>query len=236
MVMQEKTVLIQVEGVSKTYRRGHEAIAAVEQISLDIYKGELLAIVGPSGSGKTTLTHIIGGLITPDEGSVAIAGRTLKKRSDKDLSEYRNSKVGFVFQNFNLISHYTAIENVAIPLIVAKVAASERRRLTKQYLKLVGLEKRMNQRASELSGGERQRVSIARALVNKPQILITDEPTGSLDSVRGNEVMRILETLSHKQGITVLMVTHDEALAERADRIIHIRDGHIIKEQLRADR
>lgn len=232
----ENTALIQVDDVSKTYRRGHETIPAVKNVSLTIHKGELLAIVGPSGSGKTTLTHIIGGLITPDEGSVSIAGRALKKRSDKELSDYRNQKVGFVFQNFNLIPHYTAAENVAIPLIVAKIGATERRRLTKQYLRLVGLEKRINQRANELSGGERQRVSIARALVNKPQILITDEPTGSLDSVRGDEVMRILETLSHKQGITVLMVTHDEVLARRADRIIHIRDGRISKEQSRANR
>jgi putative ABC transport system ATP-binding protein len=232
----KENVLLQVDAVSKKYHRGHEVITALHEVSLTIRKGELLAIVGPSGSGKTTLTHIIGGLATPDSGTVTVAGHTLEKRSDKALSLYRNVEIGFIFQNFSLLSYYTALENVTIPLVVAKMAPSERRKLASQYLKLVGLGKRMHQRANELSGGERQRVSIARALVNKPSIIIADEPTGSLDSVRGNEIMVILEALSHRKGITVLMVTHDEALAARADRIIHIRDGQIVKEVHRASR
>jgi putative ABC transport system ATP-binding protein len=223
--------LIRVEKVAKKFHRGHETIVALDDVSLEVYKGELLAIVGPSGSGKTTLTHIIGGLSSPDSGSVSVAGHELKKQSDKALSRYRNSDVGFIFQSFSLISSYSALENVTIPLVVANIPAKKRRELGEKYLTLVGLEKRMYQRAGELSGGERQRVAIARALVNHPKIIIADEPTGSLDSVRGNEIMSILETLSHKHGISVVMVTHDLALASRADRQIHIRDGRIEKEQ-----
>lgn len=229
-------VLIQVSNVFKEYRRGHEVITVLHDVSLSIRAGELLAIVGPSGSGKTTLTHVIGGLVTPDSGAVIVDGHELKSRSDKALSRYRNTKVGFVFQNFSLIGHYTAMENVAIPLIVAKVVSKERRRLAEQYLTLVGLENRINQRADELSGGERQRVSIARALVNKPEIIIADEPTGSLDSVRGNEIITILEMLSRAHGITVLVVTHDEALALRADRIVRLRDGRIVRGETYAAR
>ena len=222
--------LVQVQNVSKRYTQGREVITALGDVSLDIKKGELLAIVGPSGSGKTTLSHIIGGLITPDAGSVIVAGKKLNTRSDKAISHYRNSQVGFIFQSFSLIPSYTAVENVMIPLIVANVAPKKRRQLAERYLKLVGLEARINQRADKLSGGERQRVSIARALVNKPQIIIADEPTGNLDSVRGNEIMKILEALSHQHGIAILMVTHDLTLAKRADRIIQIRDGVIEKE------
>ncbi len=222
--------LIQIKGVSKIYGRGQEMTTALGSVSLDVGKGELLAIVGPSGSGKTTLSHIVGGLITPDSGSVIVDGRKLRMKSDKAISEYRNSKVGFVFQSFGLIPSYTAIENVMIPLIVASVPLKKRRLEAEKYLKLVGLKDRLNHRADKLSGGERQRVSIARALVNQPQIIIADEPTGNLDSVRGNEIMKILEILSHEHGISVLMVTHDNQLAKRADRIVHIRDGAIIEE------
>jgi len=146
------------------------------------------------------------------------------------------SAVSFVFQNFSLIPYYTVLENVTIPLVVAKMSPHERRELAKEYLKLVGLETKIHQRANELSGGERQRVAIARALVNRPKIIIADEPTGSLDSARGNEIMSMLETLSHKRGITVLMVTHDPKLAARADRSIHIQDGHMVKEESHANR
>jgi putative ABC transport system ATP-binding protein len=227
----KKEPLIRVEKVAKKFHRGHETIAALNDVSLEVFRGELLAIVGPSGSGKTTLTHIIGGLSSPDSGSVSVAGRELKKQSDKALSHYRNNDVGFIFQSFSLISSYSALENVMIPLIVANIPSKERHTLAHKYLKLVGLEERVNQRAGELSGGERQRVAIARALVNSPKIIIADEPTGSLDSARGNEIMTILETLSHKHGLSVIMVTHDLALAARADRQIHIRDGRIEKER-----
>ncbi len=232
MVLRNDT-LLQVENVSKVYRQGHEKVTALHDVSLSIVKGELLAIVGPSGSGKTTLTHIIGGLITPDTGTVSVEGIVLKKRNDKALSGYRNEKVGFVFQSFGLVPYYTALENVVMPLIVAGVAANTRKERAKRLLKAVGLDKRMFQRVDSLSGGERQRVSIARAMIMQPDIIIADEPTGSLDSTRGNEIMAILELLNKKQGVTVLMVTHDLALAKRARRIIHIRDGRIEKEEHR---
>jgi putative ABC transport system ATP-binding protein len=231
MGMKENT-LLRVDAVSKKYRQGHAEIIALHKVSLSLSKGELLAIVGPSGSGKTTLTHIIGGLITPDTGTVSIHDISLRKRSDKQMSRYRNEKIGFVFQNYSLIPHYSAIENVTMPLVVAGVSTRERRARAEKLLRAVGLEKRMNNRASTLSGGERQRVSIARALSHSPEIIIADEPTGSLDSVRGNEIMTILEKLSHTQGIAVLMVTHDTSLARRADRVIHIRDGKIEKEEV----
>lgn len=226
----KNNVLIKLDAISKTYHRGHETISAIHDISLEIHSGELLAIVGPSGSGKTTLTHVIGGLVTPDRGTVTVDGRVLNKSSDKALSAYRNTDVGFIFQNFSLIPSYTAAQNVMIPLVIANMAPKKRRQLAEQYLALVGLGNRMNQYASELSGGERQRVSIARALVNKPRIIIADEPTGSLDSARGTEIMNILLNLSRTHDIAVLMVTHDESLAARADRSVHIHDGRISKD------
>jgi len=226
----KRETLLQVEDVSKKYRQGHEEITALHKVSLALHKGELLAIVGPSGSGKTTLSHIIGGLITPQTGSITFRGMPLKKQSDKQLSQYRNKKIGFVFQNYSLIPYYSALENVVMPLVVAGVPRSRRRQRAEVLLRAVGLEKRMHQRADTLSGGERQRVSIARALAHGPEIIIADEPTGSLDSVRGGEVMTILEKLCHSQGIAVLMVTHDLSLAQRADRVVHIRDGRIEKE------
>lgn len=158
MSIKASDILIRITNVSKKYRRGHESVDALHSISLDVYKGELLAIVGPSGSGKTTLTHIVGGLITPDAGTVEVQGKALKGRRDKQLSNFRNSEVGFVFQNFSLIPYYTVLENVTIPLVVAKMTPHERRELAKEYLKLVGLETKIHRRANELSGGERQRV------------------------------------------------------------------------------
>jgi putative ABC transport system ATP-binding protein len=224
--------LIEVDGVSKTYRYGHGKTLALTDIHLRVGGGELVAIVGPSGAGKTTLVHIIGGLITPDEGEVRINGRRLSRRSDRSLSKYRNSTVGFIFQNFNLLPQYTAAENVMVPLIVAGTRRRKRARLAAQYLKIVGLENRGRHKATELSGGERQRVAIARALVNQPKIIIADEPTGSLDTARGLEIMNILSKLAHGHGMTILMVTHDEGLAGKADRIVHIRDGHVEEEHV----
>lgn len=218
---------IDVRGVSKFYHRGNEMVTALKDISLTIQPGELAAIVGPSGSGKTTLMHVIGGLLTPDHGEVRINGEPLKKRSDKAMSNYRNSQVGFVFQNFSLIPHYSAAENVMLPMLVANIAPSERRARSEALLKSVGLGKRLDQRSDKLSGGERQRVSIARALAMEPQVIIADEPTGSLDSTRGNEIMNALETLNQKHGITVILVTHDPLLAKRAPRQFHIQDGQL---------
>ena len=212
--------------VSKTFRLGRSKVHAVRGVSLRIKKGELLAIVGPSGSGKTTLAHIIGGLTRPDEGEVHING-TILRRSDRSLSAYRNQRAGFIFQTFGLLPHYSALENVSIPLVVAGVGRRERKQRALKYLKLVGLEAQAKQRAETLSGGQRQRVSIARALVQHPEIIIADEPTGSLDSVRGQEIMNVLHNLCRQQGITVVFVTHDLQLAKQADRIAHMQDGQL---------
>lgn len=226
----DKNVIIRLQDVTKSYRRGNEAVAAVDSISLDIRKGEFIAIVGPSGAGKTTLTHIIGGLLAPDDGEMIVGGKTIRKKNDKTLSEYRNRRVGFIFQNFSLIPHYSTIENITLPMIVAGMSPRERNHRADELLHTVGLGKKRDQRADKLSGGERQRVSIARALALNPDIIIADEPTGSLDSARGKEIMGMLMKL-WQQGRTVLMVTHDTALAAQAKRVIHIHDGKIAKEQ-----
>ncbi len=212
--------------VSKTFRVGRERIRAVADVDLSVQKGEILAIVGPSGSGKTTLAHLIGGLSRPDEGSVSAGGQMLRTR-DKILSKYRNQKIGFVFQTFGLLPHYSALENVSMPLVVAGMRRRRRRELALKTLAAVGLEKQAKQRAETLSGGQRQRVAIARALVTSPQVIIADEPTGSLDSENGEQIMQLLERLSRIQDITVIFVTHDLTLAKRADRIVHMRDGQL---------
>jgi putative ABC transport system ATP-binding protein len=222
----EEGPIIELSGVSKTFRMGRERIQAVSAANLTIQRGELLAIVGPSGSGKTTLAHLIGGLARPDEGNIRINGQPLRSR-DRTLSRYRNNQVGFVFQTFGLLPHYTALENVMMPLVVAGVRRSERKKRALKTLSAVGLENQTRQRAETLSGGQRQRVAIARALVQSPQIIIADEPTGSLDSENGTQVMNILEELSQRHGITIVLVTHDLELAKRAKRILQMHDGKL---------
>lgn len=226
---QSQQIAVEVRSVTKRYHRGRETVAALENISLNIKRGELVAITGASGSGKTTLAHIIGGLITPDEGDVLINGAALKKRNDRAMSKYRNEQVGFVFQNFSLIPHYTTVENVSVPMIIAGLHPAERERRAEKLLAAVGLSKKFRQRTDKLSGGERQRVSIARALAMHPKIIIADEPTGSLDSRRGLEIMSILEQLAAEQHITVILITHDPTLAARAHRQIELRDGKIVR-------
>jgi ABC-type lipoprotein export system ATPase subunit len=221
--------MIDVRGVAKRYRRGSETVTALQDVTLTIGRGELVAIVGTSGSGKTTLAHIIGGLTTPDDGRVVAHGIQLDNADDQVLSAYRNRHIGFVFQNFSLIPYYTALENVLLPMIVNDIPPRKRKTHARVLLERVGLKQRMHQRADTLSGGERQRVSIARALAMNPEIIIADEPTGSLDSARGKEIMDILELLSKKHHITVVVVTHDPLLAARASRIIELRDGRTVK-------
>lgn len=230
-MVQSHDVILTVKDIAKHYRRGGETVAALEHISLEVRRGELIAITGASGSGKTTLAHIIGGLITPDKGEVIAGGTPLKKRGDHAMSRYRNEKIGFVFQNFSLIPHYTTVENVSIPMIVAGIPPAERERRAEKLLATVGLDKKFRQRVDKLSGGERQRVSIARALAMRPQIIIADEPTGSLDSQRGREIMTILEKLAIEQKITVILITHDLTLAARAHRHIALADGRLSKEK-----
>jgi len=220
--------IIDISGIAKRYRRGNEAVTALENVSLRIRQSELVAITGASGSGKTTLAHIIGGLMTPDEGSVTVHGANIGAMNDRLLSAYRNRYVGFVFQNFSLIPHYSAIDNVMLPMTVSGVAPGKRREHAERLLKRVGLQGKYTRRADKLSGGERQRVSIARALAMNPRIIIADEPTGSLDSARGKEIMTILELLATKHAITVIVVTHDPLLAARAHRVVTLKDGKII--------
>jgi putative ABC transport system ATP-binding protein len=231
--VEEKAV--QLTDVTKTYRVGREKLYAVQGASLKVAAGELLAIVGPSGSGKTTLTHMIGGLLKPTAGTIVIGGTDITRLRDRALSTFRNKHIGFIFQNYSLLPGYTALENVCLPLIVAGVSPAERKRRAAAYLELVGLGKQMAQKADQLSGGQRQRVAIARALAMQPKIVIADEPTGSLDSARGHEIMNILEHLAHIQEMAVIMVTHDLTLAAKADRQVRMLDG-AIQEAAHADR
>lgn len=225
--MKEKAALIQAHDIHKTFRRGDEKVAALGGVSANIYPATLTAITGPSGSGKTTFVHVLGGLTRPDDGDVIVAGEHISGYSDARLSRYRNKTVGFVFQNFNLLPYYNVLENVMVPLLLAGVSKGKRIDTSMRYLKQVGLERKSTARANELSGGERQRVAIARALVMHPRIIIADEPTGSLDSVRADEIMTIFQTLAHQHDVTVVMVTHDQQLARRADHQIMLRDGRI---------
>lgn len=206
---------------------GDEDIHALDGVDLSIKKGEFIAIVGPSGSGKTTLANIIGALDKPTSGEVVIEEQNIAKSNDKELSDLRNKKIGFVFQTFNLQSGYTALENVMLPLIFAKIPLKKRKAKAEECLNAVGLGDRMKHKPDQLSGGQRQRVSIARALANNPEIIIADEPTGNLDSQKGKEIINLLRDLNKNKGITLIVITHDTNIAREADRIISIYDGKI---------
>ena len=218
--------MIEVKNVSKIYKMGKEEFAALNNVNLNINEGDFLAIVGPSGSGKSTLMHLIGGLDTPTSGSIYMEGKDISKLKDKQMSKYRNSTIGFVFQSFNLENTQTALENVMMPLIFAGANGKERKLKAINALKMVDLEDKLQNKPSEMSGGQRQRVSIARALVNTPKIIFADEPTGNLDSKNGAKVMDLLKDLN-KKGYTIIMVTHNVEDAKEAKRIIKIRDGEI---------
>lgn len=219
--------MIEVNGVSKVYKMGKEQVTALNDVSLKIEKGEFVAIIGPSGSGKSTLMHIIGGLDTPTTGNVYIEGNDISRLKDKQLSNYRNTKIGFVFQAFNLENSQTALENVMMPLIFAGVSKRERKKRALEALEQVGLAHLAKHKPNEMSGGQRQRVSIARALINNPEIIFADEPTGNLDSKSGQSIMNLFKEIN-KKGYTVIMVTHNPNEAEKAERVIKIMDGSII--------
>ncbi|SNX53965.1 ABC transporter ATP-binding protein [Thermoanaerobacterium sp. RBIITD] len=218
--------MIEVNKVFKFYQMGKEQVAALNGIDLKIRDGEFVAVVGPSGSGKSTLMHLIGGLDKPSGGSIVVDGHDISKLKDKELSKYRNQNIGFVFQSFNLEPSITSLENVMMPLMFAGIGEKKRKEMALHALTLVGLEKRAKHRPTELSGGERQRVSIARAIVNNPSILLADEPTGNLDSKTGLSIINLLKDLKEK-GYTIIMVTHNTDDAKKADRIIKIKDGQI---------
>lgn len=221
--------IIELKGVTKIYKMDKVLVPALRGINLKIRKGEFVSIMGPSGSGKTTLMNLIGCLDRPTEGEIYILNKNVAKLGDDELAKLRREKIGFVFQQFNLIPRLTALENVELPMWFAGLSKKKRRERAIELLKLVGLEKRINHKPAELSGGERQRVSIARALANNPEIILADEPTGNLDTKTGKEIMEILKDLN-KQGKTIVLVTHDETFAKEAERIIKIRDGRLLND------
>ncbi|GKU27110.1 ABC transporter ATP-binding protein [Clostridium folliculivorans] len=218
--------MIEIKELSKVYRMGKEKVIALNKVSFNIEDGEFVAIVGPSGSGKSTLMHLVGGLDTPTKGSIEVDGKDIAKLKDKDMAKYRNEKIGFVFQAFNLENTQTALENVMMPLIFSGVGKKERKERALKALELVGLSDKVKHKPTEMSGGQRQRVSIARAIVNNPQIIFADEPTGNLDSKTGENIMNLFQELNDK-GYTIIMVTHNQVEAQKAKRMIKIMDGVI---------
>lgn len=218
--------IVEVSNVRKSYLLGSLEVPVLSGINLKIEKGEFLAIMGPSGSGKSTLMNIIGCLDRPTEGQVFIGGEDLKRMSDEELARLRGLEIGFIFQTFNLIPRLTAFENVLLPTFANSRISCDSRKRSKYLLKVMGLEDRMHHKPGELSGGQAQRVSIARALINDPAILLADEPTGNLDSRTGAEILRIFIDLN-KEGRTVVIVTHDPEIAKYADRVILVKDGII---------
>ncbi|EJP24936.1 ABC transporter ATP-binding protein [Streptococcus anginosus] len=218
--------LIDLKNVSKSYRNGDQELQVLKNVHLEVEEGEFVAIMGPSGSGKSTLMNIIGMLDRPTSGEYYLEGEEVAKLSEKKLAKVRNQQIGFVFQQFFLLSKLNALQNVELPLIYAGVSQSKRKALAEQYLKKVELEKRMHHLPSELSGGQKQRVAIARALVNHPSIILADEPTGALDTKTGEQIMELLTELN-REGKTIIMVTHEPEIAAFAKRQIVIRDGVI---------
>jgi putative ABC transport system ATP-binding protein len=228
--LRRNNIVIRTYDLWKTYIMGDQEIHAVSGVDLEIKRGEYVAIMGPSGSGKSTLMNLIGCLDTPTKGDYYINGHLVSDLSDDELARIRNKEIGFVFQTFNLLPRATALHNVELPLIYAGVPAEERIERAKHALRLTDLEQRMYHKPSELSGGQRQRVAIARALVNNPSILLADEPTGNLDSATSAEIMALFDRL-HKQGNTIVLVTHERDIAEYAHRIVTIRDGKIHRDE-----
>lgn len=230
------TLAIRSENLCRHYRMGDSLIRAVDGVSLEIQAGEFVALLGSSGSGKSSVLNLIAGLDRPTSGSVIVQDRDLAKLSREDLAKYRLHVVGMVFQSFNLIASMTVAENVELPLRFAEVDRSQRLKLAQEALERVGLRGRMNHRPTELSGGEQQRAALARALINRPQLLLADEPTGNLDSHTGTEIMDMVRDFNRELGMTVLMVTHERALAERyAQRMIFLADGKLVDDQQTAD-
>jgi len=220
----DATVVL-IEDVTKVYRMGDIVVHALRGVSLNVQAGEMLAIMGPSGSGKSTMMNILGALDVPTSGKYMLDGQNVAAMNQDALSEIRNHKIGFVFQNFNLLPRTSALDNVELPLIYS--GATNNRQRCIAALEMVGLGDRLHHRPNELSGGQQQRVAIARALVNQPSVILADEPTGNLDSRAGEEVMHIFQELNEKQGITIMFVTHEPDIAEHTRRIVSLQDGRI---------
>ena len=222
--------LIRIEKLSKIYNPGENEVRALDCVSLQIDTGEFVAIIGQSGSGKSTLMNMLGLLDVPTQGDYFLKDKNVAHLRDNDLAAIRNQEIGFIFQGFNLISNLTALGNVELPLVYRGMSKKERRELSKEALKMVGLENRLDHRPSEMSGGQQQRVAIARAIAAAPPVILADEPTGNLDSKSTKEIMNILRRL-HEDGRTVIMITHDDEIAESANRIIRILDGEIVADE-----
>ena len=222
----ENHYVIYMNDIIKSYKMGKNKLTVLDKVSLKINKGEFVAILGPSGSGKSTLMNIIGCIDVPDSGEYMLAGENIKARNEDELAHIRNKEVGFVFQKFNLLTKYTALHNVAFPLLLRGLDKKHAYEKATSTLEKVGLGDRITHKPMELSGGQQQRVSIARALVGEPNILLADEPTGNLDSKSGSEIIEIFQEL-HGEGNTIILITHDRSIAQRANRIIQVMDGRI---------
>ena len=221
--------MIQLRNIQKKYQTDRIETVALENINLEIGRGEFVSVMGPSGCGKSTLLNLLGLLDSPSEGELAIAGQPIRSYGDRALAKLRNEKIGFVFQSFHLINDLSVVDNVEIPLLYRNSSRSERRKLALAALERVGLASRVHHYPTQLSGGQQQRVAIARAIVGRPQLLLADEPTGNLDSHMGDEIMGILQELNRADQTTVVMVTHDERMAERTHRIVRLFDGRQVQ-------
>ena len=220
-------ILIKVENVNKTYQRGGETLTVLDELNLDVPKQDILAWMGPSGSGKSTLLNLMGGLDTPTSGGIGINGVQLDQMNAKQLSSWRSSNVGFIFQFYNLLPVLTADKNVELPLLLTNLSKSQRKDHVLTAMKAVGIDDRSDHKPSELSGGQQQRVAIARALVSDPDILVCDEPTGDLDRNTATEILELLKILNEDHGKTIIMVTHDPVAAESAKRVLHLDKGKL---------
>jgi putative ABC transport system ATP-binding protein len=222
-------IVVRVVGVERTYKTGSDAVPALRNVNLEVPRGRMVALMGRSGSGKTTLLNIIGGLDQPDAGEVIIEGRNLKELSEKELTLLRRMRIGFVFQSFALIPVLSAFENVELPMHIAGIGRRERQRRARELLDLVGLSRRIHHRPFELSGGEQQRVAIARALANRPVIMLADEPTGELDSVTGLQIFKLFYQIATAEGVTVVLVSHDQTAAEVAMDTYDLSEGQLVR-------
>jgi putative ABC transport system ATP-binding protein len=222
-------LVAELDHIRKVYGSGDTAVTALDDLCLNVRRGEYLAVMGTSGSGKSTAMNILGCLDRPSSGSYRLNGVAIEQLNDDQLADLRNRELGFVFQQFHLLPELTALENVMLPMVYAGVPAEERRQRAIAGLERVGLSKRMHNRPNQLSGGQQQRVAVARAIINQPKLLLADEPTGALDSRTTAEVLDLFDELHRQQGITILLVTHEHHVAERAERVVHFHDGRLVE-------